>query len=141
MKNAARVLIALLFVAMTTSGLAIMFKPEAMLAHLAIAPDSVAGFSNLRALLGGAHLTFGALFGFAAWSARRDVLWVPTGYMGAVLLGRLVSFGVDGAHPFSYSATAFIGVLLAVAFAALALLRRSEANTPAPMAVRGASVA
>jgi|JI9StandDraft_1071089.scaffolds.fasta_scaffold460566_2 hypothetical protein len=80
-------------------GTLFLLRPVEAAANFALAPLSLLGHATLRADMFGFFVS-GALFAlFAAWKSVRWPLLVPIVLLACAILGRLVSFMVDGVVP------------------------------------------
>ncbi|MGL4542127.1 MAG: DUF4345 family protein [Polymorphobacter sp.] len=80
-------------------GILFLLRPVEAAANFALAPTSLLGHATLRADMFGFFVS-GALF--ALYAARQPVRWpllVPMVLMACAILGRTVSFAVDGVVP------------------------------------------
>lgn len=76
-----------------------LLRPVAIAANFALAPTGLLGHATLRADMFGFFVS-GALFAlYAAWTNRRWPLLVPIVLLACAIIGRLVSFAVDGVVP------------------------------------------
>ena len=112
----ARVLVGLVALFFVVWGFRFLFTPEAMATEFSIVPSGVAGLATIRGDLGGAFVAIGvlALRGLRVGAARW--LYVAAGIIGAIALGRVVGFVIDGMVPTTVvpfvAEVVFVAVLL-----------------------------
>lgn len=89
------ILLTLIFFAL---GLSAFIDPAAALVGPAFAwlPDGIAGLSAGRGILGGQYLALGLVAVYALVKSDYKFLYVPALSEFMIVLGRLVSLGVDG---------------------------------------------
>ncbi len=88
-------LLALIFFAL---GLSAFIDPATALVGPAFAwlPDGIAGLSAGRGILGGQYLALGLVSAYALTKKEYKLLYVPALSEFMIVVGRLVSLGVDG---------------------------------------------
>lgn len=88
-------LLTLIFFAL---GLSAFLDPATALAGPAFAwaPDGIAGLSSGRGILGGQYLALGIIATYALVKSEFKLLYVPALSEFMIVLGRIVSLGVDG---------------------------------------------
>lgn len=74
-----------------------LFDPRAVMANVGVTLENPSALSSIRAVYGGMHLAFAVYCFFGAFRARRAALTLVALYAGGFVLGRLVSWSVDGA--------------------------------------------
>ena len=89
------ILLTLIFFAL---GLSAFIDPATALVGPAFAwsPDGIAGLSAGRGILGGQYLALGLVAAYALVKSEYKLLYVPALSESMIVLGRLVSLGVDG---------------------------------------------
>ena len=89
------ILLTLIFFAL---GLSAFIDPATALVGPAFAwsPDGIAGLSAGRGILGGQYLALGLVAAYALAKSEYKLLYVPALSESMIVLGRLVSLGVDG---------------------------------------------
>jgi hypothetical protein len=86
-------LVALLFLGL---GLNLLFNPDAGAAQFALVPEGIRGLNSIRGDLGGLFVGAATLLGIGL--VRREATWLlaVAVVIGAIALGRLVGFLLDG---------------------------------------------
>lgn len=89
------ILLTLIFFAL---GLSAFIDPAAALAGPAFAwsPDGIAGLSAGRGILGGQYLALGLVATYALVKSEFRLLYIPALSETMIVIGRLVSLGIDG---------------------------------------------
>ncbi|ESP90943.1 MULTISPECIES: DUF4345 family protein [Pseudoalteromonas] len=96
-RNIGRTLLGLLAAFFIPAGLMFMFAPNTMLAHVFISPiETASGLSSVRALWGGTATAIWISVLVGAFTLRKEYCLVGILSLSLVLLGRLVSYIVDG---------------------------------------------
>lgn len=98
MKLIARILLCLVALFFLFFGLRLMFQPTAAAAGLQFAADSTLGWSNVRALFGGAIAAIGVMPLIAAVKAEIVHARAAVIFLICVIVGRLLGFVFDGVH-------------------------------------------
>lgn len=108
-------------------GLGFLFSPSSMIPRFSIYPASIAGFATMRGDLGG--LFFGmAVFSFAGvLPSKSRWLIVPTVFLAAIILGRMVNLAVDGVSGPGVGPLLFEIVLVLVLIGAQKILPAADA--------------
>lgn len=91
-----RTLLALVALSFAGLGLGVWVSPERAAARFALDAVGTAGFTTVRADLGGLFLGVALLAGAAAWTRRRPFAVAAQLLLGAVALGRLVGWLATG---------------------------------------------
>jgi len=89
-------LVALFFVVW---GVRFYFTPDAMAQAFSVVPTGIAGLATVRGDLGGAFLATGVFAALGVWKGAAHWLWSAIIVIGAIAVGRIVGFVVDGTDP------------------------------------------
>ncbi len=98
MKTIARILLCLVALFFLFFGFRLMFQPSAAAAGLQFAADTTLGWSNIRALFGGAIAAIGVMPLIAAVKAEIVHARAAVIFLLCVIVGRLAGFVFDGVH-------------------------------------------
>jgi len=96
MDMAFRWLVRLIGVILLMIGLGFLFVPDKLASQFAVHPASVAGIATLRGDLGGLFLGMAVFCFLGALPSRSRWLMVPTVFLAAVILGRMVNLAFEG---------------------------------------------
>lgn len=91
-----RTVVSLVALSFAALGLAVWASPERAAARFALDAVGTGGFTTVRADLGGLFLGVALLAGAAAWTRRRSFARAAQLVLGAVAVGRIVSWIVAG---------------------------------------------
>ncbi len=97
MDKVLRALVVLVGVILAVIGLGFLVDPGRLTSMFAIQPTSTGGVATLRGDLGGLFLGMASFTLFGALPSRGRWLVVPTVFLLAVILGRLVNLAFHGA--------------------------------------------
>jgi Domain of unknown function (DUF4345) len=104
-------------------GIGFLALPEHFSAQFGLMLTGSTGLSTLRADLSGLFLGVGAFSLVGAVKSDPRWLTVPAVFLAAIVVGRVVSFAVDGHAPFSVFSFGLEVVLLAVVLGTRRVLR------------------
>src|SRR5262245_29722181 len=96
MKTISRLFVSLAAVTFFAVGLQFWFAPQQAAQQFGLAAIHSVGNINLRADLGGLFIGLGLLCAIGAWTMKRAALVSAAALLGAVLVGRIVGWVVDG---------------------------------------------
>ncbi len=111
---------------MVVTGVRGLFFPQSLFTPLGVMLGAAPAMNEIRAMYGGAHLLLGLLLMAAVFrhELRLTGLWVMLLWAGGLLLGRILSFALDGFTDNFLILQFVISEIIAIAIAGRALWRR-----------------
>lgn len=96
MERVFRCLVGLIGLILLFIGLGFYFVPDKLASQFMVHPTSPAGFATLRGDLGGLFLGMAVFCFLGALEAKRHRLIVPTVFLAAIILGRMINLVFEG---------------------------------------------
>lgn len=114
MRNAVRVLVALVGGFGIVMAAAFFLDPAGMGERFFLRPVDIQGLATMRADLTAFFALAGGAALLGAWREHGDVLLIPAALYGIAIVGRAVSIAVDGALPTAYPPMAVEAALVGI---------------------------
>lgn len=96
-KRISQVFLGLLALAFCKTGIEALLNPQAVLANVGIELTTAAALSSMRAVYGGMHLVFGLFCAWGIFKNQSQAFILVILYSAGFIVGRVVSWSVDGA--------------------------------------------
>ncbi len=96
LKRITQVFLALMGLAFCKAGLEALFMPQTVLSNVGIELTNASALSSMRAVYGGMHLVFGVFCFWGVFKTLHEPLKLVILYTAGFVIGRLVSWNVDG---------------------------------------------
>lgn len=121
-----KILLALLGIAFSKTGIEALIDPQAVLAQVGIVLDNASAFSSMRAVYGGMHLAFGLFCFYGIFKNPQAPLTLVILYTAGFAVGRLSGILADGT-PNSFVTTWLFTEIISGTLAAWALVLLNKA--------------
>ena len=99
MKNSIKILVVISSIPLLVLGVMAMFAPTTTFELFDLDPRGVLGMNNIRANLGGLLIASALMILIGLWRQNQTWLLAAILMVGTVLVGRIISFIVDGWTP------------------------------------------
>lgn len=127
LKRITQVFLVLMGLAFCKAGLEALLTPQVVLSNVGIDLTNASALSSMRAVYGGMHFFFGLFCFWGIFKTLRDPLMLVVLYTTGFILGRLISWGIDGTpNTFVIAWLLTETFSLAVSIVLLTLLRKKS---------------
>src|SRR6187549_208993 len=121
----AQVFLGIMGLAFCKVGIEGLIDPQAVLQQVGITLDNPSAMSSMRAVYGGMHLFFGLMCFWSAMKEPASALRLVALYTSGFVIGRAISFVIDGApNPFVFTWLGTEAFSLVASIVLLSLLRQ-----------------
>lgn len=126
MKNSIKILVVISSIPLLVLGVKAMFAPTTMFELFDLDPRGVLGINNIRANLGGLLIASALMILIGLWRQNHTWFLATILLVGTVLVGRIISFIVDGWTPAAIPAVVTEVLVIGILFLARSKLTQTK---------------